>query len=297
MDWVAARWKYGIRQSDLDTQVGALRAHCLPRDLITNQRRVLLGRHPTGATQHMPFQRSLFTNFRPVCPASRWISGIGQTRVEILGTGDIQLTALGNEAHRSVGSQPKVVMFVLPIRKSVQFATELCCSPVSESATRSIVSTHATAVTAPPTTPGAQLPSVITSLQAYTRPPPNSIQEWHERLAHLNYQMIIKMARSDAITGLTLPPDTQISAEQCHPCAAEKLKCCTFNLSSPPKSTRIDMLISCDLWAPAQTPSLGGAICCSTFCDHCSDYRAAHYLKFKNEVAGSVLDFIRLLHT
>ena len=109
--------------------------------------------------------------------------------------------------------------------------------------------------------------------------------------------MIIKMARSDAITGLTLPPDTQISAEQCHPCAAEKLKCCTFNLSSPPKSTRIDMLISCDLWTPAQTPSLGGAICCSTFCDHCSDYRAAHYLKFKDEVAGSVLDFIRLLHT
>ena len=296
-------------QLDHSNPLTGLVAHtaCLPTSSQANGAFYL----DSGATQHMSFQRSLFTNFRPVYPASRWISGIGQSRVEILGTGDIQLAALVNEAHRAVTLHDALYAPTLGINLvsvgsiaakggDVRFANSqvsvvrdgvllLTGKRVGDSLYRLHLTTSIT--------PSAQPPSITTSLQAHTRPLPNSIQEWHERLAHLNYQTIIKMARSDAITGLSLPPGTQPPAEHCHPCAAGKLKRCTFNLSSTPKSTRIGMLISCDLWGPAQTPSLGGAIYCSTFRDDCSDYRAAYYLKSKDEVAGSVMDFIRLLHT
>ena len=123
------------------------------------------------------------------------------------------------------------------------------------------------------------------------------MQEWHQRLAHLNYQTIIKMARSDAVVGLNLPTKIQPPMESCHDCAAGKMKRCSFDLSSTPKSTRIGQLISCDVWGPAQVPSIGGALYCSTLQDDYSDYRAAYFLKTKSEVAASVKDFISLLHT
>lgn len=138
---------------------------------------------------------------------------------------------------------------------------------------------------------------VVASFPALTRPSPNLIQEWHQRLAHLNYQTIIKMSRSDAVVSLNHLSGIQPPVESCHDCAAGKIKRCSFNLCSTPKSSCIGQLISCDVWGPAQVPSIGGALYCSTFRDDCSDYRAAYFLKTKSEVAASVRDFISLLHT
>lgn len=112
-----------------------------------------------------------------------------------------------------------------------------------------------------------------------------------------NYQTIIKIARSDAVVDLNLPSGIQPPVESCHDCAAGKMKRCSFNLSSTPKSSRIGQLISCDVWNPAQVPSIGGALYCSTSRDDCSDYRAAFFLKTKSEVAALVRYFISLLHT
>ena len=56
----------------------------------------------SGATQHMAHQRSLFTNFKPIQPGKRWISGIGQSHVEILGTGDIIITSPVEKAHQTI---------------------------------------------------------------------------------------------------------------------------------------------------------------------------------------------------
>lgn len=53
----------------------------------------------SGATQHMSYQRSLFTNFQPIQSGLRWISGIGKSRVKILGTGDITITSSMEGAH------------------------------------------------------------------------------------------------------------------------------------------------------------------------------------------------------
>jgi hypothetical protein len=48
---------------------------------------------------------------------------------------------------------------------------------------------------------------------------------------------------------------------------------------------------------PAQVKSIGGAIYCCTLRDDHSDFHAAYHLKTKAQVAESVMDFIRLVHT
>jgi hypothetical protein len=67
--------------------------------------------------------------------------------------------------------------------------------------------------------------------------------------------------------------------------AAGKLKRKSFNLSSTPKSSRIDQLISWDVRGPVKVPSIREALYCSNFRDDCSDYQAAYFLKANSEVA------------
>lgn len=63
----------------------------------------------------------------------------------------------------------------------------------------------------------------LNSFPALPGPSLNSIQEWHQRLAHLNYQMIIRKANSGAVIGLNLPDGTQPPIEHCHKCAEGKM--------------------------------------------------------------------------
>ena len=166
----------------------------------------------------MAHQRSLFTNFKPIQPGKRWISGIGQSHVEILGTGDIIITSPVEKAHQtitlldalyapnlqinlvSVGSitaKGEEILFthsrVNVVRNGVLLLTG---ERVGENLYRLNILPH---------TRDAMPHPVVASLSAVTKSPSNSMQEWHQRLAHLNYQTIIKMARSDAVVGLNLP--------------------------------------------------------------------------------------------
>jgi hypothetical protein len=258
----------------------------------------------------MAHQRSLFTNFKPIQPGKRWISGIGQSHVEILGTGDIIITSPVKKAHQTITLlcalyAPNLQINLVSVGSIAAKGGEILFTHSRVNVVRNgvllltgeRVGENLYRINILPHTRDATPHLVVESLSALTKSLPNSMQEWHQRLAHLNYQTFIKMARSDAVVGLNLPTEIQPPMESYHDCAAGKMKRCSFDLSSTSKSSRIGQLISCNVWGPAQVPSIGGALYCSTHRDDCSDYRAAYFLKNTSEVAASVKDFFSLLHT
>ena len=50
----------------------------------------------SGATRNMCHQRHLFSHFKKILPGTRWINGIGQDRVEVLGIGNVSITPIIN---------------------------------------------------------------------------------------------------------------------------------------------------------------------------------------------------------
>jgi transposase InsO family protein len=139
--------------------------------------------------------------------------------------------------------------------------------------------------------------SVMTNdLASIARPIESSIQEWHQRLAHLGYRTIIKMAESGAVDGLNLQPGTQPPLARCHECAVGKMKRLVFLNSSTPKATRIGSLIHSDVCGLMQVSSIGGALYYVLFEDDSSGFRVVRFIKQKSEVATCFKDFVSLLH-
>lgn len=264
----------------------------------------------SGATQHMFHQQSMFSNLIPIPPGSKWIQGIGNSRVEILGTGDVVFNVL-------------VKGVVKPITFSNSlFALELGTNLISVGTITakggvihffgSRVHANLNGVTVftgeranatlyrldklflKLTKDARQSPH---SLRALSRSTYHSIEEWHLRLAHLNYPMMIKMSQSGAVDGFNLPASIQPPIKNCHECASAKAKRTPFGNCTSVRSSRIGQIIFSDVWGPAQVKSIGGAIYCCTLRDDHSDFRAANYLKAKVQVAESVKDFISLVHT
>lgn len=112
------------------------------------------------------------------------------------------------------------------------------------------------------------------------------------RLAHLNYQMTINTSQSRRFI---LPANIRPPIENCPDCAVAKVKRTPFGNSTSVRSSRIRQIIFSNFWFPAQVKSTGGAVYCCTLRHDYS--HATYYLKTKAQVAESVKDFIRLVHT
>jgi hypothetical protein len=77
--------------------------------LIAHAAQSSLSNHPasdvyldSGATQHMFHQRSRFSNFKPIPSGGKSIEGIGNSRVEIRGIGDVTFNASVNGATQPI---------------------------------------------------------------------------------------------------------------------------------------------------------------------------------------------------
>lgn len=263
-----------------------------------------------GATKHMFHQQSMFSNLIPVPPGSKWIQGIGNSRVEILGTGDVVFNALVNGVSKPITFSNSFFAHKLGTNLISVGTITARGRMINFFGSRVYVNLHGVTVFTGeradatlyrldkkyPKTNKDDLQSPY-SFRALSRSIHDSIEEWHQRLAHLNYPMIIKMSQSGAVDGFNLPASIQPPIENCHDCAASKAKRTPFGNSTSIRSSRIGQLIFSDVWGPAQVKSIGGAIYCCTLRDDHSDFRAAYYIKTKAQVAESVKNFICLVHT
>ena len=109
-----------------------------------------------------------------------------------------------------------------------------------------------------------------------------TIQIWHHRLGHLNFNMIKKMATNGAVTGIHLT--TQASPALCSACQFGKMKWHSF-----PKNhfrtyaTYPGDLIHGDICGPMSQPSKSGSVYFVLYQDDCTGYKFVFCITRKSE--------------
>ncbi len=252
----------------------------------------------SGATQHISSQLKMLSNFASIEPGTKWIEGIGESRVEVLGKGDMCITALINGKIRSITFNdtlyaPDNGINLISVGAITSKGAEVIFSKtevtVMLNGDKLIVGRRTNQSLYRLDT--ASSPS--TAKVAYT---PTTLQEWHQRLAHINHAIIIKTAESGAVVGLNLPVGTVPPEDHCHDCAVGKMKRSVFHKRTSPSSSHIGQLIHSDLCGPMQTKSLGGALYYVSFKDDYSGYRFVNYIQAKSDAANCFKEFVSLLH-
>ena len=99
-----------------------------------------------------------------------------------------------------------------------------------------------------------------------------TLQLWHHRLGHLNFDMIKKMAQNGVVTGLHLT--TQTTSELCSACQFGKMKRQSFPASHfRTYASHPGDLIHGDICGPMSQPSKGGSLYFILYQDDSTGYR------------------------
>jgi hypothetical protein len=253
----------------------------------------------SGATRNMCHQRHLFSHFKEILPGTKWINGIGQDRVEVLGIGNVSITPIINGDTRP---------FTL---RDVLYAPQIGVNLVSVAAlTNDESHVHFYESVAFITRQGILIMTakrveealyqlnlaLSTDVAMLVRSSFKiSLRDWHERFAHQHSELIVKMADSKAVIGLNLPLRDREPLGKCHDCIVAKMTRKVFPHSTS-QQTRIEALIISDVCGPMQVDSIGGAryyVCCQ---DAFSNYRSIYFVKHKSEASDCCRAFIASVH-
>ena len=121
----------------------------------------------------------------------------------------------------------------------------------------------------------------------------SSAELWHQRLGHLNYDSVDRLAKGEIATGMR---SKQVTPEEtvkvCEPCALGKMHRESFPKQSNTKSTKVLELIHTDLCGPMEIESMGGSKYFLTFTDDYSRYSEVYFLKSKDEVFGKFQEYV-----
>lgn len=131
--------------------------------------------------------------------------------------------------------------------------------------------------------------------QALVASSSTSLSVWHERLAHVNYQTIIKISKEHLAEGLNIPEKSVVPSTQCARCAYGKLSRSHFPTSRT-RATEIGQIIHSDICEPMQTPTPSGARYYVLFKDDFSGWRVVHFIKHKSEVAELFQMYVSHFH-
>ena len=268
----------------------AMNTHCSRSDILLD----------SGASSHMTDQQWMLNNFTPFAPNSRWINGIGKSRVAVLGKGDIIVVAIVNGVSRKlticdVLFAPSIGINLFSVGVATAAGAEIHFTQfqafIERDGTLEMTASRL----------GQRLyrldVSILRENEAFiARPFQRSLQEWHEAFGHLNYKQIIEMHTKRVVKGLELPAGCQPPTERCHDCAKGKMHRSSFPTSNT-KSERIGSLIHSDVCGPMQVNSLKGARYYVSFRDDFSGFRAVYFIKQKSEVPECCKAFIAFVHT
>ena len=204
----------------------------------------------------MSDQRWLFKNYTAIPPGSWEINGIGDTRIQAEGYGDVQLVS--TVAGQKQNGDLKNVLYVPGL--GVNLISIGC---ITENGSK--VTFHGSEVTIDfegrlqmtrkrtgislyrlnITTPNIQ--NASTAAKA-TVP----ITLWHKRLAHINYDSILKMAKKNEVTGLDIPKNSKPPEDPCVGCALGKMHRLPFPTGKE-RATKIGELIHSDVCGAMET--------------------------------------------
>ena len=120
---------------------------------------------------------------------------------------------------------------------------------------------------------------------------PASIELWHQRLCHLNYNSIERLSTGEIATGISCSLNGETS-DGCEPCVMGKMHKLPFPKESTTRSTQLLELVHSDLCGPMEVDSKGGSKYFLTFTDDYSRYTTTYFLQKKSEVVGKFKEYV-----
>lgn len=260
----------------------------------------------SGATQHMTDQRSLFRTFTPISSEKWNVNGIGSARLLVRGYGSIEFFVTTGGIQReitiekvlfvpglgtnlvSISAVTDVGLSVHFIETRVTFAKNEVAVMVGERIGKSL---YHLAIT--PKLSGFQ-PSNDSA--CFAVPSPTSIVIWHQRLAHVSYKTILRMASNQFVDGLQLLTNASIPEQPCLGCVSGKM-CRSPFPTGRSRANEVGQLIHSDVCGPMHVDTPGGAKYFALFTDDYSGWRVIYFLKQKSEVADSFKNYVGVLRS
>ena len=255
----------------------------------------------SGATQHMSDQREAMMNFISIPEGSWCVNGIGSSKYEVKGKGDVPIWTMIN-GNRNPG-MIKNVLYVPELGTnlfSIAAVIDLGVKATFSGTCVNFFTQNGDLVMMGERVgrtlyllaiqPRPQLEGVLgTALVSSISP---TLNTWHRRLAHVSYKNIIKMASSGVVDGLDLGTTT-IPLEPCAGCSHGKHRRSSFPAGRT-RATYCGEMIHSDLCGPMEQPTPGGALYYALFIDDYSGWRFIFFLKMKSEASNR---FMELIHT
>ena len=112
--------------------------------------------------------------------------------------------------------------------------------------------------------------------------PKKPIDEWHERLGHVNERDLKLMAKSNLVYGLKFSDNEKLS--DCEICAREKQTCKPFPTGKENRTRDLLEIVHTDVCGPMRHASLGGKKYFVTFIDDKSRWCEVYFIKNKSDV-------------
>jgi len=240
----------------------------------------------SGCTNHMTYDRTLFTDLKPAETAKVRI-GNGDY-ISAKGKGTIAITTnSGTKKISDVLYVPNIDQNLLSvgqlIEKGFKVFFEDWCYHIHDLAGYEIlrVKMMGKSFSFDPTEEKHTAYSTEVTLT----------ETWHKRLGHCHLQRMLKMKKNDLIRGLPVLAD---HIPNCHACQFGKQNRFPFPNSTWRASQKLQ-LIHTDVAGPQRTPSLQGSLYYILFIDDFTRMCWIFFLKFKSEVAGVFWKFKKMV--
>lgn len=121
------------------------------------------------------------------------------------------------------------------------------------------------------------------------------LRVWHDKLGHINSQLLVKVSKLGAVRGL--PNLTKTDPQVCPECTKGKQVKAIHKKLEQPSTTTCLQLLYMDLMGPTEVTSIGGKRYIFECVDDFSRYSWVYFLKEKSEACNVFLELSKQLMT
>lgn len=116
----------------------------------------------------------------------------------------------------------------------------------------------------------------------------NSLQRWHERLGHVNVDVLRQMIKNDIVKGIKLNDTKDFACEACH---LDKSIWLLDTTAARREIYKPGEFIHLNVYGPMSTVSIDGSRFFVTFVDEASGFRTVYFLRHKSDVFKKFKEF------
>ena len=263
----------------------------------------------SGATEHMTEHRDWFSTFKPI-PQGTWAVTVADDRnIWVQGVGDINITRTVDGVSKE--GVLKKVLYIPDLRRNL-FSIGLASKAGLSFQTHGdrcalyhnfgkgpkvmegvqIGTLYKLSITPVPSSPVHQTSSTALTVSSRST---TDITLWHNRMGHVNTQVIKKMSDNNSLQDFTISL-TNDQLPVCKGCALGKQHKATYPVNpNKERSTIPGEVLHADICGKMSQPSLGGALYYILIKDDCTFYRFVTFIKAKSDALRFFTKIIRYI--